>query len=126
VTGWDVFTSRASVPAGVLADLAALRAALPAYDVVLTSHSPVYRFEAIRRRTDDPSPWCVISSDPADLWQELAGRPRPAALDGDQAGHALLLAALTIGSDPADRIPRLTARRPGPPPSEPPGPRVLP
>ena len=76
MTGWDVLTGRASVPAGMLAELAALRAALPGYDVILTSHSPACRYEATRR---DPGPgtWCLISSDPADLWRELAGRARP-------------------------------------------------
>ncbi len=70
MTGWDVFTGRAPVPPAILAELAALRAALPGYDVIVTSHSPAYRYEAIRR-TDGPGPWCVISSDPADLWREL-------------------------------------------------------
>ncbi len=76
MTGWDVLTGQASVPAGMLAELAALRAALSGYDVILTSHSPGRRFEAIRR---DPGPgtWCLISSDPADLWRELAGLARP-------------------------------------------------
>ena len=61
----------------MLAELAALRAALPGYDVNLTSHSPAHRYEAIRR---DPGPgtWCLISTDPADLWRELAPRARPA------------------------------------------------
>ena len=73
MTGWDVFTGQVSVPAGMLAELAALRAALPGYDVNLTRHSPARRYEATRR---DPGPgtWCVISSDPADLWRELAPR----------------------------------------------------
>jgi hypothetical protein len=53
VTGWDVLTGRASVPAGMLAELAALRAALPGYGVILTSHSPARRSGAIRR---DPGP----------------------------------------------------------------------
>ena len=70
VSGWDVFTGCPSVPPGTLTELAALRAALPRYDVIVTSHSPRYRFEAIRR-DDGPGPWCLISSDPADLWREL-------------------------------------------------------
>ena len=44
----------------------------------LASHSPTHRFEATRRG-NGPGPWCVISSDPADHWHELAGRARPAA-----------------------------------------------
>ncbi len=73
MTTWDVFTGRTSLPAGMQAELAALHAALPGYDVIITSHSPAHRFEAIRRG-DGPGPWCVISSDPADLWHELRGR----------------------------------------------------
>ena len=83
MTGWDVFSGRASVPAGMLAELAALRAALPGYDVILTSHSPAHRFEAIRR---DPGPgtWCVISSRPR---RPVAGTraPRPAGDPGQAA-----------------------------------------
>ncbi len=76
MTGWDVFSGRVSGPAGMLAELTAL----PGYDVILTSHSPACRFEATRR---DPGPrtWCVASSDPADLWRELAPRARPDAPD---------------------------------------------
>ena len=73
MTGRDVFTGQASVPARMLAELAALRTALPGYDVILTSHTPAIRYEAIHR-TDGPGPWCVISSNPADLWRELAPR----------------------------------------------------
>ena len=74
----DVFTGQPSLPPGTLAELAALRAALPGYDVIVTSHSPTYRYEAIRRASG-PSPWCVISADPADLGRELADGARPAA-----------------------------------------------
>ncbi len=77
MTGWEVFTGQASVPPGILAELAALRAAVPGYDVIVTTHTPAYRFEAIRR-TDAPGPYCVISSDPSDLWRELAPRARAA------------------------------------------------
>jgi hypothetical protein len=55
----------------MLAELARLRAALPGYDVIVTSHSSTHRFEAIRR-TGDSGAWCVISTDPSDLWRELA------------------------------------------------------
>ena len=106
MTGWDVFTGRPAVPPGILAELTALRAALPSYDVIVTSHSPGYRFEAIRRRTDDPGPWCVISSDPADLWRELADRAPPAAADGDRVDLVLLSARLTVCSYTA-RVPPL-------------------
>jgi len=81
---WDVFAGRPGVPAWMLAELEALRAALPGYDVIITSHSPTWRFEATRRDADGPGPWCVISSVPGDLWWELAGRLRPAALDRDR------------------------------------------
>ena len=68
MTTWDVLTGSATVPSGALTELAALRAALPGYAVTITSHSPAYRFEATRRG-DGPGPWCVVSSDPGDLWR---------------------------------------------------------
>ena len=72
-SAWDLFTNRPAPTRGMLAELSRLRAALPAYDVTVTSHSPAYRFEAIRRPgSAGLGPWCVISSDPADLWRELA------------------------------------------------------
>jgi hypothetical protein len=44
--------------------------------VTLTSHTGSYRYEAIRRpAAPGPGPWCLISTDPADLWREL---PAPA------------------------------------------------
>ena len=76
MTGWEVYGGTPSVPAGMLAELAALRAALPGYDVILTSHSPARRSGAIRR-DPGPGPWCVVSTDPAGLWRELAGRAPP-------------------------------------------------
>jgi hypothetical protein len=81
MTTWDVLTGSATVPSGALTELAALRAALPGYEVTITSHSRTYRFEAVHHG-DGPGTCCVISSDPADLWRELAGRARPTALDG--------------------------------------------
>ena len=92
MTGWDVLTGRASIPAAMLAELAALRAALPGYDVILTSHSPDYRYEAIRR-ANGPGPWCVVSADPADLWRELAPRAPdrpPLILTATREGRASL------------------------------------
>ena len=60
---------------GYAGRVAALRAALPGYDVILTSHSPAHRFEATRR---DPGPgtWCLISTNPADLWPMIDEKPR--------------------------------------------------
>jgi hypothetical protein len=73
VTEWDGFTGQAAIPPGMLTELAALRAALPGYDVIVTSHSLAYRYEAIRRPgTPSIGPWCVISTNPADVWRELA------------------------------------------------------
>jgi len=64
----------------MLTGLAQLRAALPGYDVTLTSHSPAWRYEAIRRPgAPATGPWCVISTDPADLWRELAACTRHGA-----------------------------------------------
>jgi hypothetical protein len=105
MSGWDAFAARPSIPAWMLAELDALRTALPGYDVIITSHSPTWRFEAIRRGAGGPGPWCVISSDPGDLWWELAGRLRPAAVDRDPAGHALAMARLTINTPPRRGIP---------------------
>ena len=48
----------------------------------------------------------MISSEPADLWRELAGRAQPAALDGDSLDRALLMARFTIGTYPLERVPR--------------------
>jgi hypothetical protein len=87
MTGWDVFTGRASLPPRTFTELAALRAALPGYDVMVTSHSPSCRYEAIRRASG-PGPWCVISSDPADLWRELAPCIRFGARTGMTAARA--------------------------------------
>lgn len=76
----NIHTRRPGPAPGMLAQLDRLRTALPGYDVMLTSHSGSYRFEAIRR-TDGPQagPWCVISTDPADLWRELPAAPAPCA-----------------------------------------------
>lgn len=65
---------------GMLAELGQLRAALPGYDVIINSHGPAYRFEAVRRPgAPATAPWCVVSTDPADLWRELVGCTRPHA-----------------------------------------------
>ncbi len=78
MTRREIFAARRSPPPPwMVAELEALRAALPGYDVIITSHTPTWRFEAIRRHADRPGPWCVISSDPGDLWWHLAGRLRP-------------------------------------------------
>ena len=88
MTRWDVFTSRPSLPPGILAELSQLRAALPGYDVIVPSHSPGWRFEAIRRHSDGPGPWCVISTDPAGLWRELTPYTRYATNAGRAAARA--------------------------------------
>jgi hypothetical protein len=88
VTRWDVFTGRASLPPGMLAELSQLRAALPGYDVTVTSHSLTYRFEAILRHTDGPGPWCLISTDSADLWRELAPSTQHSANTSRAAARA--------------------------------------
>jgi hypothetical protein len=78
---WDVYLGNPGPPPGLLAELSRLRTALPRYDVIVTGHSLTYRFEAIRRH-GGPGPWCVISSDPGDLWRELA----PLARRGTDTG----------------------------------------
>ena len=87
MTGWDVFTGRALLPPSTVTELAALRAALPGYDVIITSHSGQYRYEAIRRH-GHTRPWCVISTDPADLWRELGPCMRPVATADMPAARA--------------------------------------
>ena len=108
VTGWDARGGQAPVPAGMLAELAALRAALPGYDVILTSRSPAYRYEAIRRDLG-PGTWCVVSTDP------------PTCGGNSRAAPAPTPASRQAAADP-DRL----ARRPGITRQSPPGPRVLP
>jgi hypothetical protein len=61
-------------------EVSRLQAALPGYDVVVTSHSHAWRFEAVRcPGGPQAGPWCVVSSDLTDLWRELARWMRPAA-----------------------------------------------
>jgi hypothetical protein len=76
-SAWDLFTSRPDPTPAMLAELSQLRTALPTYYVTVTSHSPDYRYEATRRSgSTGAGPWCVISTDPADLWRELAPNTR--------------------------------------------------
>jgi hypothetical protein len=56
----DVFTCQPPPIPGMLAQLARLRADLPGYDVIITSHSGQHRYEAIRR-PGHTGPWCIIS-----------------------------------------------------------------
>jgi hypothetical protein len=64
----------------MLAELARLSADLPGYDVIMTRRGCSRRFEAIRRPGGpEAGPWCVISTDPADLLRELAPWTRPGA-----------------------------------------------
>jgi hypothetical protein len=52
--------------------LAALRSAFPGYTFnLLTWEGKPPRFEALSR--DGGSPYCLISDDPRELWQELKG-----------------------------------------------------
>jgi hypothetical protein len=53
-----------------LVQAAALRAAFPGYTVnVITRQDDQPRFEAISR--DGGSPYCLISTDAREIWQEL-------------------------------------------------------
>lgn len=49
----------------------ALRNAFPDYQVTLTSGGGRHRLEVVRQRGDGP--WCMISSEPRDIWRELLG-----------------------------------------------------
>jgi hypothetical protein len=99
LTTWDVYTRRLAPAPGMLAQLDRLRAALPSYDVTLTSHSGSYRFEAVRR-TEGPGPWCLISADPADLWRELTPWTRHGASTGQPADRELADKILAIPDAP--------------------------
>jgi hypothetical protein len=63
---------------GTRDEVCRLQAELPGYDFVVSCHGHAYRFEAVRR-PDGPraGPWCVVSSDLADLWRELAPWTQP-------------------------------------------------
>jgi hypothetical protein len=87
VASWtgDTIYRHLAPPPDMLAELARLSADLPGYDVIMTRRGCSRRFEAIRRPGGpEAGPWCVISTDPADLWRELASwtrarcRPSPA------------------------------------------------
>ncbi len=104
MTGWDVLAGRASVPAGMLAELAALRAALPGYDVILTSHSPACRYEAIRRDAAAPAPGAWSAPTPPTCGGNWPAAPRPPPLT-----VTARTARAAIGCYPADRIPRFLA-----------------
>jgi hypothetical protein len=49
--------------------LAALRAAFPAYRISLIKMGGKCRFEAVRR--DGGTPYCLISADAKEIWAEL-------------------------------------------------------
>jgi hypothetical protein len=89
MTGWDVFTGSLMLAPGTRDELSQLQAALPGYDLVVTCHADAYRFEAVRL-PDGPQagPWCVVSSDLADLWRELNPWTRPAAGARAASGRA--------------------------------------
>ena len=57
----------------------ALRCAFPSYSVTITDWpsirtwpEPRPRFELVT--TDDSNPWCLISDDAREIWQELKGQ----------------------------------------------------
>jgi hypothetical protein len=76
----DTGCPRLALPVAQPADLTLLSANLPGYDVIITRRGCSRRLEAIRRPGGpEAGPWCVISTDPADLWRELAPWTRPGA-----------------------------------------------
>ena len=94
--GRDVFTGGLMLSPETRDEVSWLQAALPGYDVLVTSHRHACRFEAVRR-FDGPQagPWCVVSSNLTDLWRELAPWTRPAA-GSRAAGPRLLMSALVF------------------------------
>jgi hypothetical protein len=82
VTGWDVFTGCLMLAPDTRDEVSRLQAALPGYDLVVTSTGHAYRFEAVRLPNGPQTgPWCVVSSDVADLRRELAPWIQPGADD---------------------------------------------
>jgi hypothetical protein len=66
------------LPPGLPGTLATLLAGQPDHHVTATSGGGRFRYEAVRN-APGPGPWCVVSTDPADLWRELAPYLRPGA-----------------------------------------------
>jgi hypothetical protein len=64
---------RPAPPADVQGELHALRAGLPGYDITVRAVAGKWRFDA-RRLHDGPGPYAVITTDPRELWRELAHR----------------------------------------------------
>ncbi len=61
-----------TVPPGVQASV--LRKAFPAYAVKVSMWRDVPHYELVT--LDDSYPWCLISDDPQEIWDELTGTPR--------------------------------------------------
>jgi hypothetical protein len=57
-------------PPGLAVQADALRAAFPDYQVSVTSVGGEDRIEVVRQRGDG-GPWCLISTDAREIWQEL-------------------------------------------------------
>jgi hypothetical protein len=78
--GRDVFTGGLLLAPETRDEVSRLQAGLPGYDVVVTRHGHAWRFEAVRDSGGPPAgPWCVVSSDLAELRRELAPWMRPDA-----------------------------------------------
>ena len=60
-------------PPSTRVQAAALRAAFPGYivNVIVMAHGEKPRFELVSR--DGSNPYCLISSDAREIWQELRG-----------------------------------------------------
>jgi hypothetical protein len=57
-------------PPGLAVQADALRAAFPDYQVIVTSAGGEHRIEVVRQRGEG-GPWCLISTDAREIWQEL-------------------------------------------------------
>ncbi len=98
MTTWDVLTGSATVPSGAPTELAALRVALPGYEVTITSHSRAYRFEVIHRATA-PALAASSAATPATFggnWPGVPGRPPWTAIPFDRAGAGAPVGALAV------------------------------
>ncbi len=66
-----MFGTNCTAPPGVQA--AALRKAFPAYAVKVSTWRDAPHYELVTR--EDGNPWCLISDDVQEIWDELADSP---------------------------------------------------
>jgi hypothetical protein len=75
MAGWALDRYTPPPPPDARVQTEALRAAFPAYHFAVVVHGDRTRFEAVSR--DGGSLWCLISTDPREIWRELTAVPSP-------------------------------------------------